>query len=166
VDWGLRASLRTALEGRWAREGEREALLKELVDHAEDGRIKLHVTMRALALRAIHEPLFSGGRYEPMLAAGPLAHHVFAFARRQEEDAILTLAPRLPLTLVGNGRAPAGASAWRDTYLPLPPELAGRVWRCALGDHVVQAELHSGVPVLPLGEVFRTLPVAILVLAK
>jgi (1->4)-alpha-D-glucan 1-alpha-D-glucosylmutase len=75
----------------------------------DEGLPKLFLTQRLLALRAADPEAFGpGSSYDALWATGPRARHVVAFTRAGR---ILTVAPRLVLTLDGE---------WRDTHLVLP----------------------------------------------
>ncbi|HJR43747.1 MAG TPA: malto-oligosyltrehalose synthase [Gemmatimonadaceae bacterium] len=160
VDWANRARQLSELDGEWSGEATRQALLASMMERPEDGRVKLHVTARLLSLRRERPSLFAAGGYEPLLAAGPSAHHLFAFARSSGGEHSLTVVPRLTLGLPGD--PPTGARCWGATYLPLPPELAGARWQCALSGRIVHAGTLSGAPALPLEEVLNPLPVSVL----
>jgi (1->4)-alpha-D-glucan 1-alpha-D-glucosylmutase len=125
-----------------------------LRDPAEAGGIsldaaKLLVTARTLRLRRARPEWFSGG-YTPLAAAGPAAAHVLAFARGGTVGGgpAVTVATRLPVGLRARG-------GWPDTVLPLPGW--GRGWVDVLTGAVFRGE-H-----VPLGELMRALPVALLV---
>ena len=165
VDWPLRRRLLEQLDFSSGSATSDEPRLVQLVDEPADGRIKLYVTTRLLALRREREQLFRAGGYDPLVAAGRFANHVFAFVRRIAEEATITVVPRLPLTLTGDSRPPVGARAWQGTYLPLPQELDGARWRCSLTGQIVAPHPDSALPGLPLDSVLKTLPVAVLVLA-
>jgi (1->4)-alpha-D-glucan 1-alpha-D-glucosylmutase len=137
--------------------------LRELVTTPEDGRLKLHVTRAALHARRRRPRLFRGGGYVPLEAAGPAARHVLAFARLGAEgEAAVVAVPRLPRTLVGNGRdAPAGG-VWGDTRLALPPELARRSWTSALDGRAVDPGARTGGNGFRLAELLDPLPAALL----
>ena len=122
-----------------------------------DGRLKQFVLMQALALRRDRGSLFEAGDYVPLEADGTAAGHVVAFLRRRAEDAVLAVAPRLPLDLLGGTAIPMITPArWADTSLPLPPDLAGRTWRNAFtgadipadGEPLKVANLLAEFPVL------------------
>ncbi len=151
----------------------RAALLRDLVAHDDpdpgfsagllsgwdDGRVKLWLTQRGLALRRDHPDLFARGDYLPLPAEGERAEHALAFARRHGDEAVIAIAPRLVAGLTGgDARFPLGAD-WGDAQLPLPDDLAGHRWRDALTGEEFSAE--SGA--LPLARVLATLPVALLV---
>ncbi|MGH7717933.1 MAG: malto-oligosyltrehalose synthase [Gemmatimonadaceae bacterium] len=152
VDYALRRRLLEEVGQRFATGGsERERLVREMVEAPQDGRVKLHVTHRALRARQEHPELFTRGDYLPLHAHGPAAIHVFAFARLTDHDAALIVAPRLTLTLLGDssiasetdGESDAAMTdrplsllippdVWRETFLVLPAELGGLEWKCQL----------------------------------
>jgi (1->4)-alpha-D-glucan 1-alpha-D-glucosylmutase len=88
VDYGARRDMLAAFE---AREGEREALVSELLDAWPDGRIKLYITWRLLHLRRTHAATFLDGAYRPLDVTGTAAASIVAFAR----DEIVFAVPRL-----------------------------------------------------------------------
>jgi (1->4)-alpha-D-glucan 1-alpha-D-glucosylmutase len=125
-------------------------------DAPEDGRIKLWVMAAALHARRAHAAVFGAGDYQPVVASGPSAGHVFSFARRLGDEAVVAVVGRHLATL--GAQRPCGP-AWDGNRLMLPPALAGRRFRDALTNRLL-------IPTdgaLPLPELFRHLPVAILV---
>jgi (1->4)-alpha-D-glucan 1-alpha-D-glucosylmutase len=115
---------------------------------------KLLVTARTLRLRRAH-PEWFGGDYTPVAAIGPAAGHVVAFARGDSvgqgstgQGRAVTVATRLPVGLRSRG-------GWADTVLPLTGW--GRGWVDVFTGAVFRGE-H-----VPLGELMRVLPVALLV---
>jgi (1->4)-alpha-D-glucan 1-alpha-D-glucosylmutase len=124
-----------------------------------DGR-KLLVTSGGLRLRRDHPEWFIGDAagYQPLMAEGPAAGHVIAFARgdlARPAGASVTVATRLPAGLRRRG-------GWAGTFLRLPAAAragggAGTGWR-----DVLTGQVHDGEQV-PLAELTRRLPVALLV---
>jgi (1->4)-alpha-D-glucan 1-alpha-D-glucosylmutase len=104
------------------------ALARALAAAPEDGRIKLHVVHRTLALRRAATDVFRGA-YVPLERGAGRLGHVVAFARIAAGRAALIVVPRLVVALTrGRAGAPIGPVVWRDTTLDLPPALAGRRW--------------------------------------
>jgi (1->4)-alpha-D-glucan 1-alpha-D-glucosylmutase len=123
----------------------------------EDGRIKLHLTRTALALRRRDPALFLEGSYEPLDLEGPRGGHAVAFLRRHEGRTLVTVAPRLTLPLL----TPAlrlDPRAWESTAVLLPPGLPA-VFARPLGGGPVEALGDR----LPLDLVLAPFPVALLV---
>src|SRR5579883_1637717 len=185
VDFAARGRLLAALDEQES--ADRTGLLRGLLAHWEDGRIKLYLTARALDCRRRHAALFADGDYLPLAAAGARGDHVCAFGRRRGASWALAVAPRLPARLaatIGGGqggpatdqggaadtlpplRLPLGDTVWGDTRLLLPAG-APRRWRNALSGANVDAaaEPPDGAAdlALPLGGLLRDCPVALLV---
>ena len=101
------------------------ARLDDLLDHREDGRIKLFVTAVGLRFRRRHADVLLDGSYVPLAATGRGRHHVVAFARRHPAGTLIAAVPRLVATLMENGsQLPLGEAAWTKTRIALPEELA------------------------------------------
>ena len=164
VDFRLRTRELEALTAavRGGSMAARRDLLRDLVAHPEDGRVKLFLVHRLLQARLQHERLFAAGGYEPLRAEGAAARHVLAFARRAPagEGIAVAVASRWMLTLAG-GAVPVGARAWGETTLPVPDAPAGAAWRCALTGREVAAGNR-----LALAEVLEDAPVALLIAAR
>jgi (1->4)-alpha-D-glucan 1-alpha-D-glucosylmutase len=123
-----------------------------LIESWPDGRIKLRLVRRLLALRAAAAAVFRDGTYEPLIARGPAADRVVSFLRRSGEEAVIVAVARFP------ARGERGED-WTDTAIPLARELAGRRWVSLLdgGRH------GSGEEALDPGTLFEILPAAVLV---
>jgi len=132
VDFSRREQLLAELEGM-----EAEAIGARL----SEGLPKLWLIKQALALRKERPVQFETGSYEPIYAKGTRADHVVAYLRADE---ILTIAPRLNLSLAGS---------WDDTALEIP---RGN-WRNILTDESVNGGRN------PVGDLLRRFPVALLV---
>jgi (1->4)-alpha-D-glucan 1-alpha-D-glucosylmutase len=131
----------------------RRSLLEALdagTDAAADlDAAKLLVTSRTLRLRRDHPDWFTGG-YAPLAATGPAAGHVVAFCRGGHAVAVAT---RLPAGLRRHG-------GWADTVLPLPAAGSPSP-TCAWRDVLTGASYEGEV--VPLSELTRRLPIALLV---
>jgi (1->4)-alpha-D-glucan 1-alpha-D-glucosylmutase len=138
-------------------------LARELRERWEDGRIKLHVTRRALQLRADRPDLFANGDYIPLHLEGERREHAVAFARSHEENRCLVVVPRLLATLAeASAQDPlTEPTAWGDTRLAPSQWLTGR-WRDRLSGAVVEVGEDEGVEI---GRLLTDLPVALLVRA-
>jgi (1->4)-alpha-D-glucan 1-alpha-D-glucosylmutase len=136
--------------------------VRALCDTLDDGRAKVHVIARALALRARRPELFAVGRYLPLRVAGARAAHVVAFARTHGDDALVAVAPRLVVGLLdGNAEAlPLGAGVWRDTRVALPGPPSR--WRNALTGATLSADAAHAAP---LATILADFPVALLAAA-
>lgn len=96
VDYDRRRDMLAAFAQR---DGEREAVLGELLADWPDGRIKLYVTWRLLQLRRAHAGTFLAGTYRTLNVTGPGAPSIVAFAR----DELVFALPRLIRSRARNG---------------------------------------------------------------
>ncbi len=128
VDYELRQGLLDELVTRYeSSEESRQELLREMVEHPEDGRIKLHAVREALSVRRQFPQLFLESEYHPLSFEGPQSEHLVGFARSFENQAVISIAPRWTTALVPDWQhAPIGEPAWSDTRVSLPTSLAGR----------------------------------------
>ena len=148
VDYGLRKKLLQEME---ASAPSPEALLEEL----PDGRAKLHVIRKGLALRARQPAPFHGGQYLPLYADAGREENVCAFALHGGGTTIVAVAPRLFSRLMeGRALAPLGAAAWGESALALE----GRFENVLTGE---RHEARDGR--IPLAQLLRRFPVALLV---
>lgn len=119
VDFALRDRLLAELEG--CSEDRLPQLLAELARDLADGRAKLYLTWRTLALRARRPTLFAEGAYMPLEVRGARAEHVCAFAR-VHEGAVVVVAVGRWFTKLAERAADWTKIAfqWDDTALVLP----------------------------------------------
>jgi len=100
---------------------------------------KARVLRRVLAFRAEEPELFARGDYRPLRAEGPLADHVLAFARvRQGQAAIVVITRLLGGARVDSLSPILPPERWRDTAIPVPPDLPSAGWRDVLGEASVE----------------------------
>ncbi|MCK9531647.1 MAG: malto-oligosyltrehalose synthase [Gammaproteobacteria bacterium] len=135
-------------------------LAGELMENLNDGRAKLYVTWRALALRRSLPDVFLRGDYQPLAADGPQAAHVVAFARRHEQDVIAVLVPRCMAMLTGDDRPPVGAAVWTETYVEAPDHLES-FHNVLTGEELVCEEI-AGQRCLPVAQALGHFPLALL----
>jgi (1->4)-alpha-D-glucan 1-alpha-D-glucosylmutase len=154
VDYERRRQMLEQL--RAAAETDLAALVDELLASREDGRIKLFIICRALEARRNYRDVFEQGDYVPLRVTGRHAERVIAFARQQGEQLIVTVAPRLLVSLVGEDELPTG-DVWRDTAIELPESASPR-WRNLFTDEAVNAPQR-----LAVADALRRFPVALLV---
>lgn len=133
-------------------------LVKALLNHLTDGRIKLFLTMQALKARTEYLPVFQAGDYLPLEVTGPLQNHIIAFARRTPDTTALTIVPRFLTSLVQPGSLPLGRDLWQDTALQLPTDFPTH-WQDAIVQQPVQA--HAGQ--IAIGDALQHFPVALLI---
>jgi len=147
------AELRARLDALDSEATDRLLLAQGLLEHFEDGAVKLFVVRELLRLRNQRGELFAGGDYRA-LDAGPNA---IAFARTSADDALVCVVPRFPFRVTrGRARWPLG-ERWGEQGLDTA-EL-GRRFRNLFTGEVVAL---TGGGSLRLSEVFRHFPVAVL----
>jgi (1->4)-alpha-D-glucan 1-alpha-D-glucosylmutase len=121
--------------------------IREVRDTWWDGRIKLLVLWRLLALR--RERSLAG--YSPLETHGEHAHRLVAFSRRTTDGWVVAVVPRHVTALTAEGRWPTG-DVWGDTVIVLPD---GRPtdWltgRRVEGDRVRVADVLDRLPIAAL----------------
>jgi (1->4)-alpha-D-glucan 1-alpha-D-glucosylmutase len=156
VDFALVAGMLKDVRRR-ARGKERAALAADLLANSADGRIKLYLTAEALDLRRRHGELFADGDYHALEAQGAKAAHVVAFARTLEDQAIITVVPRLVVGLTDGEELPPVGAVWGDTQLTLNESLPSGRYR-----DVLTAKEYDIAKGLALSDLLATLPVALL----
>ena len=158
VDYAARAKL---LEGMQRRPNARSAA--SLLKKKDDGRIKLFVTMTALAERTAWKELFTEGEYLPLETDGTATDHVVAFARRHDDEEFIVVVPRLLVGLVGQElRDPIGGEVWSDTRLLLSHAEDGAMYQDLLTFTFHSADSGEQGTTLSLGDLFAHLPLALL----
>jgi (1->4)-alpha-D-glucan 1-alpha-D-glucosylmutase len=149
-------------------EGELEtdpASLPGLMDHWQDGVIKLAVTLKALKLREEKPELFAFGGYEALTAQGEKSEQICAFARIHEGDGVIVAVPRLVARLEDESGNRLG---WSDTVVTLPATAAGEGsgrWKNLLTGAVIDAETREEGAVLTADKLLGSFPLALLVRA-
>lgn len=132
----------------------------QMLEGADDGRIKLYTHAAVLNLRRQHPALLEHGSYEPLYVEGPLAEHVCAFARRHEDIIMIVAVPRLVMSLTQREiQLPVGDGIWQETMLSLSAMGTGQDYRNLFTDATLQPMDGR----LPLADVFRDFPIAVLV---
>lgn len=152
VDYSRRVSILQQIK----LEHESPGFLPDLLASAGDGRIKLFVTWRCLNFVKTHRNLFRDGAYVPLSVEGEFAQNVIAFAREENSEWAIAVAPRFLTGLVGEGQFPLGAEVWRDTSIKLP-EGAPQGWTDAITNLKVSSNGE-----LDVGSVLSAFPVSLL----
>jgi len=161
VDYQVRMEALAGLKAREAEIGPR-ALFGELLGSKEDGRIKLYLVFRVLNYRREHRNLFDHGDYLPLEAQGSKARNLCAFARRGDGKSVIAAVPRFLATLAPEpGQVPLGEEVWLDSFLVVP-EATVRQYRNIVTGEQLQVVRHAGYPAIPLAQLFKSAPVALL----
>ena len=160
---------------------ERIQYLQDLIQHMEDGRIKLFVIHQTLQFRNRNTSLFSGGEYCKLECRGKHAENVIAFGRYDKQQTAIIVAPRCITNMLSNKNTPMSAGQWSNTYVELPDvlptsyqELFSGQWISAFASDRFEAE-HSDIGqvrleqsaraprrALWIGDILRYFPLAIL----
>ena len=138
VDYESRASLLRRMNGT--------VDIATLLRRWPDGRVKLYVTWKTLALRNRLADVFRDGDYTPLDAGA----NVCAFTRSLSGVTVAVAVPRLTTKVTKPGIVPLG-NAWPETSLPLSGS-----WR-----NIFTGEELAGEE-LPLRSLFASFPVAVL----
>ena len=104
IDYARRREMLTQIENVPA---------NELMQCWPDGRIKMRLTQRLLHLRRENPELFREGIYEPINFGGAFADCAIGFVRRDRDQAIIVIVPRLSSRV---GFPPIG-DRWQDTHV-------------------------------------------------
>ena len=122
-----------------------------------DGRIKLAIVARTLALRGRSPDLFARGAYVPFSIEGPASEHVVSYGRQLGSRRVMVAIMRLPAKLFGSGDPTGIRSApWQQTQIILPHGWMNRPMRNVLGDSTTVTERSSMASSL-----FARLPIAL-----
>ncbi len=137
--------------------------LREMLDHWENGQIKMFVTACCLRFRREHPDLFLEGDYLPLQVTGKHADNVVAFARQIGEKFSITIAPRLVASLMEPELEWPKNSSWEGTHIILP---SGFLEKQTLYDlftrQPLPITLQGGQSTLDLTQVFSCWPFALL----
>jgi (1->4)-alpha-D-glucan 1-alpha-D-glucosylmutase len=136
---------------------QRQASLASLLEAWPDGRIKLYLIWRLLALRRERPALFATGDYQPLAAAGPRLDQVVAFGRRQGEARLVVVAGRF-FTRLSDETGRYQPARWADTQLPLPADQPGPFTELLTGRRIAP----PGAAGFRLAALLDPLPVAVL----
>ncbi len=164
VDFALRSRLLAEIQEACAAGGGRRLhFVQELLDSRKDSRIKLYLTMSCLQYRRTHVRLCQEGDYVPLDSSGGKGDHVCAFARMHGEEAVVVVVPRLVAGLLpDHAGPPLGPAVWGDTVIAVPSWRPASRYRNVLTGEVLSTSTADDRQTLPLGEVLRHFPVAML----
>jgi (1->4)-alpha-D-glucan 1-alpha-D-glucosylmutase len=163
VDFELRRRHLDRLKERFGDDGSDHPA--ELLDHWQDGMVKMFVAWKILELRHRHRELFLDGSYVPLETTGPHADHLCSFVRQHEGRLVLVCVPRLTARLVDQPDVlPVGANVWGDTGVLLPSGCAPETWSNILTDEVVETTPASeSRREAPAAGLLRSFPAAVLI---
>ena len=136
---------------------------REVVGARTDGRIKLHLTCKALNFRRDNREVFESGRYLPLSVEGACREHVCAFERSVNNSTVMVVVPRFCSRLIGDsGELPLGPDVWRDTRIIETDDTGASCYRNVFTGEVLNLEQQDGSLSLPLQDILSIYPVALL----
>lgn len=137
--------------------------VRELVASPTDGRMKLHLTWKALNYRRTNRKLFESGRYLPISVTGSFQEHVCAFERSINNHSVLVVVPRLCSGLTPDCTTlPIGSDVWQDTRLVLPLDTETSSYRNLFTGEILSLDQQDDQGTLPLQKILAAFPVALL----
>lgn len=155
VDYSVRKRMLEEIREREGRD--LPGLLRDMLDHPQDGRCKLFLIYRALKTRATLPSVFQYGEYLALGAEGPRKDSVLAFARTFGKNWCVSVMPRFLTGFVPQGRMPLGREIWGDTRLKVPGDAPVR-WVDAISGEELQVEAGG----LAVGDILARFPAAML----
>jgi (1->4)-alpha-D-glucan 1-alpha-D-glucosylmutase len=162
VDFRIRKVLLEELLRKVATEGPLETS-REVVANRIDGRIKLHLTCKALHFRRENRELFETGSYVPLAVEGICRDHVCAFERSVDDSSILVVVPRFCSRLIrDNSGLPLGTEIWRDTRISLSSGSTATRFRNIFTGEMVDCDQQKGSIGFMVSDVLADYPVALL----
>jgi (1->4)-alpha-D-glucan 1-alpha-D-glucosylmutase len=163
VDYDVRRGLLGEIVERIEAGEESHRIAGDLMRDWRRGGPKLYLIRTLLHLRNAHPELFQSGAYVPLGARGARADHVIAFHRSHAEREIIVVAPRLCLSLLGEGEdAMPAAGAWGDTALQEPQDILVGSWRGLLGGAEISGDGRGADRGLRLADILEHFPVEVL----
>jgi len=162
VDYRIRKNLLDELMRLESTAGPLESA-REVAASRQDGRIKLHLTWKALNFRRENRDLFESGSYLPLTVEGACQEHVCAFERSVDDNSILVVVPRFCSRLIGESDGlPLGPEIWQDTRIIQPSDIASSSYRNVFTGEVLHFEHEQGLLSLALQDILSVYPVAML----
>lgn len=137
-----------------------ENFIPSLWSAREDSRIKLWFVHQLMQSRSSHAELFHKGRYVPLELKGRYREYAIAYARTFGDTWLITIAPLYTARLGEIQKKDLDKFNWRDTAVVLPPE-APEEWKNIFTDEQGKSDQE-----IPLHEVFKTIPFALLELKR
>jgi (1->4)-alpha-D-glucan 1-alpha-D-glucosylmutase len=162
VDYRKRINLLDELKQKELTAGLLETA-REVVATRNDGRIKLHLTFKALNFRRENRELFESGRYLPLTAEGTFQEHVCAFERSVNGRSVLVVVPRFCSRMIGDSSGlPLGLEVWQDTRILQPFDMAESSYRNIFTGEVLNLDQQDGNLSLAVRDILAVFPVALL----
>jgi (1->4)-alpha-D-glucan 1-alpha-D-glucosylmutase len=136
---------------------------REVVATRNDGRLKLHLTCKALNFRRENRELFESGSYLPLTVEGACREHVCAFERSISDRSVLVVAPRFCSRLIRDSSGlPLGPEVWQDTRIIQSLDTAGCCYRNIFTGEILNLYQQEVRLSLALQDILSVYPVALL----
>lgn len=162
VDYHIRKSLLAGLQQKETADGPLETA-REVVASRTDGRIKMHLTCKALNFRRENRALLETGRYLPLTVEGVCQEHVCAFERSVNGSSVMVVVPRFCSSLMLDSDAlPLGAGVWQDTRIIQAFDTAASRYRNIFTGEILSLNQQDGRLSLALRDILAVYPVALL----
>jgi (1->4)-alpha-D-glucan 1-alpha-D-glucosylmutase len=162
VDYRKRKNLLDELMKKESTAGPLETA-REVVATRNDGRIKLHLTCKALNFRRENRELFESGSYLPLMVEGACREHVCAFERSVNNRSVLVVVPRFCSSLIRDSNGlPLGPEVWQDTRIIQSLETAGCCYCNIFTGEILNLDQQEGRLGLALPDILSVYPVALL----
>jgi (1->4)-alpha-D-glucan 1-alpha-D-glucosylmutase len=164
VDFAVRRRMLDEVESVLALDAEaRKPAIEAMRTGWSNGAIKLLITAAGLRLRREWPEVFLSGSYVPLKTQVTVNAGLVAFARSHEGRTIVVAVPRLCAPIAGKDDAlPLGGAAWKTSRILLPNDMAERVFRHEITGADVCPTSAGGETWTFAGEIFDSVPVAIL----
>ena len=131
----------------------RSESLASLLDHWQDGAIKLRLPADLLVDRRDHPLFYAKADYVPLTVTGERWARLVGFSRRYRDETLVVLVPRLAGIGSASSILPVGAAFWGATAVDLP---AGRY------HDIFEARSSDLQGSVRVGTLLATLPFAVL----
>jgi (1->4)-alpha-D-glucan 1-alpha-D-glucosylmutase len=142
----------------------RGAPLGAMLEHWQDGAVKLLVTAAGLRARAADEGVLLDGEYLALETETVVDARVMAFARISAGGrAAIVIAPHLASRLITAEYPVPLADRWRTSRVHVPQSLAALTYRDVFTGAEVRPVTSGETAWLFVGQVLKTLPVSLLV---
>jgi (1->4)-alpha-D-glucan 1-alpha-D-glucosylmutase len=158
VDFEMRAGFLENIRNK--EQQDISGLLTDLLNHKEDGRIKMFLTYKVLATRKKHIRLFRDGCYMPIRVEGCYKENIIAFARVFQEKTAFVVAPRFVSTITRPDQLPVGEKLWKDTRIIIPGS-PPFLWLNA----ITEEKIKSSKGML-IGHILNKFPVGLIITEK
>jgi (1->4)-alpha-D-glucan 1-alpha-D-glucosylmutase len=137
-------------------------LIRNMLEHWNDGRIKLFLMQKAIRFRRENAALFQEGEFVPLETQGECRQNVVSFMRRRNGSQIVVAAPRW-LSQVAASASGHVERDWHNTEIVLPPDSSAH-WRTVIESHEITThpKTDGSAPSLRVADLFDHFPVAFL----